>query len=82
MIDHTALLMGARLASRYQLTSALRAVIELHAPVEDTMAVYTGSPLSCRGCNYKECVDDAPWPCDTISAITTALHLQESAARE
>src|SRR5699024_7543695 len=54
-----------------QLAKALRAVMEVHAPVDDYIH------LRSKICSHRHCVDDAfdqmEYPCPTVKAITDAL---------
>lgn len=55
------------------LTAALRAVVELHAPVREgrVFAYYT-----CSGCdNGSYAIDSPDWPCSTVQAVAAALGL-------
>jgi hypothetical protein len=52
--------------------TALRAVVELHAPVER----FEGSTLPvCRGCDKHRTAKRPPWPCSTIQAIARELEV-------
>lgn len=47
--------------------AALRAVLDLHQP-------HGNGSLTCVECSEREdTYDDIPWPCPTVTAITTAL---------
>lgn len=48
---------------------ALRAVLDLHQP-------HANGSLTCVECSEcEDTYDDVPWPCPTVTAITTALEV-------
>lgn len=58
---------------------ALRAVVELHAPVER----FEGSTLPvCRGCDKHRTAKRPPWPCSTIQAIARELGVDGAVLRD
>jgi hypothetical protein len=59
------------------LGKAVRAVVELHAPVEDS---YLASRwLDCRGCDSRG--EHADWPCRTVLAIARELGIEAGEGR-
>ena len=59
----------------HEVNAALRAVVELHAPVKP----YRDTPqLDCHGCGQPPMARHrAPWPCSTVQAIARELGVQE-----
>jgi hypothetical protein len=53
--------------------AALRAVVELHAPVFN----FEGSQIpNCRGCDKPRTARRPPWPCRTVQAIARELGIE------
>lgn len=66
-IEHYEGAMGTR-----TLVAALRAVVELHAPVEDGFAARRW--IDCRGCDSQG--EPADWPCSTVRAIAREFGIE------
>ncbi len=64
---------GDQRCTRHALAAALRAVVELHAPIEQGFAA--SHWLDCRGCDSRDEPPDSP--CSTVQAIARELGVQE-----
>lgn len=74
LLSATSALTVAEERTPEELAAALRAVVELHAPVD------RGYAIDCEGCDEPEQPEGCgypSWPCSTIQAIADQLGLTE-----